>query len=131
MQNKQKETNQITGPNNINSIEVVAKDFPDLLSFWVEVYFRYEVTTSERSQKEQRRDLNIFLKYMEAEVGNTLRSSWCSTMWRSKRYSISFGQPVKIVPNRFLHFMSHSIERPAMDGRWRPIPACLSSPFTP
>jgi site-specific recombinase XerD len=55
---------------------VVAKDFPDLLSFWVEVYFRYEVTTSERSQKEQRRDLNIFLQYIDGEVGNTLRSSW-------------------------------------------------------
>ena len=54
---------------------MVAKDFLDLLSIWVEVYFRYEVTTSERSQKEQRRDLNIFLQYMEAEVGNTLRSS--------------------------------------------------------
>jgi hypothetical protein len=52
MQNKPKKTDQITGPNNIHSIEVVAKDFPDLLSFWVEVYFRYEVTTSERSQKE-------------------------------------------------------------------------------
>jgi len=64
MQNKQKKTNQITGPNNIHSIEVVAKDFPDLLSFWVEVYFRYEVTTSERSQKEQRRHLNIFLQHI-------------------------------------------------------------------
>lgn len=41
----------------------------------MEVYFRYEVTSSERFQKEQRRDLNIFLQYMEAEIGNTLRNS--------------------------------------------------------
>lgn len=43
MQNKSKKTNQISGPNNIDSIEVVAKDFPDLLSFWVEVYLSISV----------------------------------------------------------------------------------------
>jgi integrase len=76
MPNTPQKSNQITGPNDFSPLEVVANDFPDLLSFWLELYFRYEVTTSERSQKEQRRDLNLFIGYLEEEVGNTLRSSW-------------------------------------------------------
>jgi len=55
---------------------VVNNDFPDLLTFWLEIFFRYEVTTSERSQKEQRRDLNLFIQFLEDEIGNNLRSSW-------------------------------------------------------
>jgi len=58
MQDRPMKNNQITGPNNLPNIEVVSNDFPDLLSFWLEIYFRYEVTTSERSQKEQRRDFD-------------------------------------------------------------------------
>ncbi len=68
--------NQITVPNDFGTFELVKNNFPDVLQFWVEIYFRYEVTTSERSQKEQRRDLKIFLQYIDGEVGNTLRDSW-------------------------------------------------------
>ncbi len=76
MKNQPQKTNLITGSNVFTDIEVVNSDFPDLLSFWMEIFFRYEMTTSERSQKEQRRDLNLFIQFIEDEVGSNLRSSW-------------------------------------------------------
>ena len=42
----------------------------DSLRTWAEAYFRFEVTTCEISQKEQRRDLGYFLVFMEAEEGS-------------------------------------------------------------
>ncbi len=44
--------------------------------FWVEAYFQFEVTTSLTSQKEQRRDLDIFVKFMKREEGGDSRCLW-------------------------------------------------------
>jgi hypothetical protein len=38
MPNTPQKSNQITGPNDVSPLEVVANDFPDLLSFWMELY---------------------------------------------------------------------------------------------
>lgn len=48
----------------------------DDLRRWSAIYFETQVTTSPRSQKEQRRDLALFLTFMEQETGHTLRSGW-------------------------------------------------------
>lgn len=37
---------------------------PNTLSWWIQQYFRFEVTTSALSQKVQQRDLVIFISYM-------------------------------------------------------------------
>jgi hypothetical protein len=38
----------------------IKNGYPDTISFWIEAYFRYEVTTSVSSQKVQKRDLTLF-----------------------------------------------------------------------
>jgi hypothetical protein len=43
---------------------------------WSAIYFASQVTTSPRSQKEQQRDLSLFLSFMEQEFGSTSRLSW-------------------------------------------------------
>jgi hypothetical protein len=52
----------------------VPKEFPDTVSWWVEQYFRFEVTTSSSSQKVQRRDIQLFVSYMIREEGGTSAS---------------------------------------------------------
>ena len=48
----------------------------DGLAGWIEAYFRVEVTTSEASQKVQRRDLERFLAFMLLEEGRDDRILW-------------------------------------------------------
>lgn len=48
----------------------------DGLAGWIEAYFRVEVTTSEASQKVQRRDLERFLAFMLLEEGRDDRVLW-------------------------------------------------------
>src|SRR5512134_757363 len=48
----------------------------DGLEGWIEAYFRLEVTTSESSQKVQRRDLERFLAFMRLEEGRCERVLW-------------------------------------------------------
>ena len=55
----------------------------DTLDFWAEHYFRFEVTTAERSQKEQRRDLALFLRFMEAAAGTLARGAWTPRVSRA------------------------------------------------
>lgn len=50
--------------------------FPDTLQWWVEQYFRFEVTTSSSSQKVQQRDLWLFINYMIEEEGADKRVAW-------------------------------------------------------
>lgn len=54
----------------------VPEAFPDTLVWWVEQYFRFEVTTSLSSQKVQRRDLQLFINYMIEEEGTDKRVAW-------------------------------------------------------
>jgi hypothetical protein len=39
------------------------RDAPDGLTWWLEQYFRFEVTIALSSQKVQRRDLELFLRF--------------------------------------------------------------------
>ncbi|NTW87669.1 MAG: hypothetical protein HGB26_00760 [Desulfobulbaceae bacterium] len=66
-------TVQIAPPKN-NALTVA--DIRDDLHQWATIYFETQVTTSPRSQKEQRRDLALFLTFLQQEFGNTLRPTW-------------------------------------------------------
>ena len=56
---------------------------PDTISAWAELYFRIEVTTSERSRQEQRRDLRCFLAFMVGAVGDELHDHWTPRLSRA------------------------------------------------
>ena len=58
----------------------------DTLDLWAEHYFRFEVTTSVRSQKEQQRDLALFLRFMEQAAGTLQRSAWTPRLAGLRRY---------------------------------------------
>ena len=58
------------------NISIVTTEKEGDLQQWFTVYFETQVTTSPRSQKEQKRDLLLFLSFMEQESGNTIRSTW-------------------------------------------------------
>ncbi|KJS02686.1 MAG: hypothetical protein VR65_04415 [Desulfobulbaceae bacterium BRH_c16a] len=58
------------------SIALAAGEIRDDLHEWATIYFATQVTTSPRSQKEQRRDLTLFLTFLRQEFGNTLRPTW-------------------------------------------------------
>lgn len=66
--NRMTDMNQITTSNDFagkpDSLVVFREDMPDTLGLWAEAYFRIEVTTSERSQQEQKaRQLTIVLNH--------------------------------------------------------------------
>lgn len=54
----------------------IPERIPDTISWWVEQYFRFEVTTAESSQKVQQRDLGLFISYMLDEEGRDDRIAW-------------------------------------------------------
>jgi hypothetical protein len=54
----------------------VENGFPDTLDLWTEGYFQFGVTTALSSQKVQKRDLGLFLKFMQREEGTLLRGRW-------------------------------------------------------
>ena len=58
------------------NIPVPSTEPQDDLRQWATIYFATQVTTSPSSQKEQRRDLLLFLTFMEQECGHTRRSAW-------------------------------------------------------
>src|SRR5512132_81238 len=62
---------------------VRSESWPDTISAWAELYFRIEVTTSERSRQEQRRDLRCFLAFMVGAVGDELREHWTPRLSRA------------------------------------------------
>jgi site-specific recombinase XerD len=64
---------QIAPPNNN---ELTVGEIQDDLREWAAIYFETQVTTSPRSQKEQRRDLALFLSFLQQEFGNTFRVTW-------------------------------------------------------
>jgi len=57
--------------------------FSDNLTWWMEQYFQFEVTTSERSQKEQRRDIERFIRFVISETGNDQRMNWSPRLSRA------------------------------------------------
>jgi integrase len=49
---------------------------PDTVSAWAERYFATEVTTGERSRKEQARDFRLFIAFLRNEIGSEERLRW-------------------------------------------------------
>ena len=49
---------------------------PDTISAWAERYFATEVTTGERSRKEQARDFRLFISFLRTEIGSEQRLDW-------------------------------------------------------
>ncbi|MFC1850873.1 hypothetical protein ACFL27_11825 [candidate division CSSED10-310 bacterium] len=76
---------QISTPNKNETLVRIPETAPDTLSRWMEQYFAYEVTTSLRSQKEQRRDITKFIKYVIMETGNDHRLQWIPRLSRAFR----------------------------------------------
>jgi integrase len=73
---------QITIGNSETDLIQLAENMPDGLGWWVEQYFRFEVTTSPASQKVQRRDLALFLHYMTTEESTDQRVTWTPRLSR-------------------------------------------------
>ncbi len=67
---------QITQANSNDSLIVFPNAFPDTLTWWADQYFRIEVTTSEKSRREQRRDIAYFIQFMKRETETDLRDHW-------------------------------------------------------
>ena len=58
-------------------------DPADGLAWWAESYFRLAVTTTSASQQVQRRDLALFLRYVQGEEGSDLRLAWTPRLSRA------------------------------------------------
>lgn len=80
---------QIATRNNEAALMRVPNDAPDSLTWWSKQYFHHEVTTSPASQKVQRRDLALFIRYMVAEEKTDERTHW------TPRLSSSFQQHLR------------------------------------
>jgi integrase len=61
--------------NNSKALITLKDGLPDTISVWIEAYFRFEVTTSESSQKVQRRDLTLFRDFV-LDAGSEERRFW-------------------------------------------------------
>src|SRR5499427_3433444 len=55
----------------------------DGLGWWVEQYFQHAVTTSPASQQVQRRDLALFLRYLQTEEGTDQHLAWTPRIARA------------------------------------------------
>jgi integrase len=53
------------------------------LAWWIDQYFKFEVTTAESSQAVQRRDLALFLSFVEGETGGDRIEAWTPRLSRS------------------------------------------------
>jgi integrase len=53
------------------------------LAWWVEQYFKFEVTTAASSQAVQRRDLGLFVEYLNSEAGSDAVRGWTPRLARS------------------------------------------------
>lgn len=63
-------------------------DSAESLLWWVEQYFKFEVTTAKSSQLVQRRDMALFLQYVELESGGDAVKSWTPRLSRSFQDSL-------------------------------------------
>lgn len=74
---------QIVAGNDSQSLIRIEEGLPDTVSWWLEQYFRFEVTTSESSQRVQRRDFQLFLDFMLREEGTDRRVAWSPRLSKS------------------------------------------------
>lgn len=84
---------QIVLSDRVDQLPVTRQSFPDTLDAWAEAYFQFEVTTSRLTQKEQRRDIRLFLEFMEAEEKSLERVRW--TPYLSKEFINSLQQTLQ------------------------------------
>ena len=73
---------QITSRNDFSLVRV-PDGAPDTLAWWIEQYFRFEVTTAASSQQVQRRDLDRFLGFLRTEEGEDQRIRWTPRLSRA------------------------------------------------
>jgi len=88
MENVPQKHDQIATPND-SSLIVIPENAPDGLRIWSQWYFDHAVTTVARSQKEQVRDLNLFIQHMELTEKTDERPRW------TPRLSESFKENMK------------------------------------
>jgi integrase len=67
---------QIVAGNNSATLVSLPEQFPDTLAWWIEQYFRFEVTTSASSQKIQWRDFGLFSEFLLREEKTDRRLAW-------------------------------------------------------
>jgi integrase len=67
---------QIVAGNNSATLVSLPAQFPDTLAWWIEQYFRFEVTTSASSQKIQWRDFGLFSEFLLREEKTERRLAW-------------------------------------------------------
>ena len=85
---------QNTTQNNSVSLIEVKNGVPDTITFWAEAYFRFEVTTSESSRREQKRDLTLFRDFMVEVIGNEERGQWTPRVSQGFKEHLKNGEPV-------------------------------------
>ena len=80
-----KKASQNATQNNSGALIQVKNGFPDTISFWIQAYFRFEVTTSPTTQRVQRRDLTLFRDFLVAQCRSDERRFWTPRL--SKTFS--------------------------------------------
>jgi len=86
--------NQNTSPNNEYALVILPNNAPDGMRVWMQWYFKHAVTTSPNSQKEQQRDIESFIKFMERKEKTSERIRWTPRLSEAfKEYMRSVIQP--------------------------------------
>ena len=101
------QNNEQIAKRNDSSLVRIPESCPDTLTWWMDQYFQFEVTTSELSQKVQRRDIGRFIQFTTLENGNDFREHWTPRL--SRAYQESLRNTVNEVGNR--HWSDRTINR--------------------
>jgi len=80
---KRKKIQELGIANNFDGIVVTKNIKSDSLMEWGNVYFLHAVTTSPNSQREQKRDLQLFISFMDKEDGSLERIRWTPRLSKS------------------------------------------------
>ncbi|MCP9495208.1 MAG: site-specific integrase [Pyrinomonadaceae bacterium MAG19_C2-C3] len=81
-----RETSHIVARKNMSGEKALIRieaGLPDTVLWWLEQYFRFEVTTGESSRKVQRRDLQLFLDFMTEQENTDERVRWSPRLSKS------------------------------------------------
>ncbi|MCD4654771.1 site-specific integrase [bacterium] len=89
------------------SLVRIPESCPDTLTWWMEQYFQFEVTTSKLSQKVQRRDIGRFIQFIVLENGDDQREQWTPRL--SRAYQEFLRNTVKEEGSR--HWSDRTINR--------------------
>lgn len=74
--------------NDLQGLIRVPQSFPDTISWWADQYFRFEVTTAPSSQRVQRRDFSLFVRFMIREEKIEERAQWSPRVSAALRESL-------------------------------------------